>query len=239
MYIFSIILSTIVSAINAGATIIASSGGFVSVYANPTAGIIPRTIMPLIYNLILPLTFLFFIFSLTAKSEKKSEKSSPLLKIAFLLTFLQAIASVVIYQINYAAFTSVDFSLNLVPIIIESAIILSTFVGAILLSIKATKDDQVSFSSSPKLFAFSALGLGALMFIFDIVSVIIFRNGGGNSIVQPLFKWADYLRMFLPAVFALAALNSLRKPDKYFVLSWIGVALGFSAHVLLYTIAYI
>ncbi|MBR5408777.1 hypothetical protein IK112_02400 [Candidatus Saccharibacteria bacterium] len=239
MYIFSIILTTIVSAISAGITIIASCGGFVYSYANPTAGIIPRTVTPLLCSLILPLTFLFFILSFTTKTEKKSSKAPSLLKIAFLLTFLQALASVIIYQINYEGFTSTDFSLNIVPVIIEGIIILATFIGAILLSIKATKEDQISFSHAPRLFTFITLSLGLLMFVLDLVSIIIFRASGNNSAIQPLFKLADYLRMLLPAIFALAALNSLRKPDKYFVLSWLGVFLGFSAHILLYTVAYI
>lgn len=243
MYILSLIITTLTSVINAGTTIIALNGGFTTSYTNTMAGVLPRTVLPLIYGLILPTVLTFFILSFTLKSSKgeKKPKSALFLKISLGLTLLQALVSIIIYQLNYSTLISpeiVDF--NPAPFIIEAAVIFLTFIGSVICAIKATSTgEKTEFSSKSALFALTALSLGALELILDLIPVIIFRIDRNNGITQSILQWTEYLRMLNPAIFGLALINSVRKFDKYTILAWIGVLLAFSARAILYTIAYI
>ncbi|MBQ3352201.1 hypothetical protein IJG91_00845 [Candidatus Saccharibacteria bacterium] len=239
MQIFSIILTTITSLVNAGFTIIAFSGGFAASYTNSSAGLLPRTIAPLIYSFILPVTLFFLIMSLSGKPEKSNSKVAKYLRVSFALTFIQAISSLIIYQLNYQALTTAGtFEVNIIPVIVEILIIVLTFAISIVFAIKAA-DSKIKFEIPAKSLAFLALFLGLVEFLLDIVPIVIFKINPTNSLTQSILQWAEYLRMLNPVIFAFAALNSFKKLDRWAVIAWLGVFLAFLARVLLYTIAYI
>lgn len=244
MTIISIILTTITSVINIGITIIALNGGYGASLANSSAGLLPRSITPLVFGLTLPIIFTFFILSFMIKSGKdgkKPGKSAKFLTISFGLTFLQALVSVVIYRLNYQTLTSyeiVDF--NPLPLIINAIVTTAAFIGAIICSIKATSiGDRNEYNINAKVLAFVALGVGIFEFLLEVIPVIIFRIDRSNGIVQSMLQWTEELRMLNPAILAFAVVNTVKKLDKFAVIAWIGVLLAFSARIVLYLIAYV
>ena len=238
MSIISLITATIISLINATGTILALTGGLAVGAASAASASLPRIALVYTYNFLLPALLVLFLLSFAMRS-KKDDKNLKFLRLSFGLSALQAITSVIIYQLNVTIITSTQqYELNLLPLIIEVIAIAGCFIGSVICAIKST-GQKPDYEAKPKLFAFVSLGLGAFQFIMNILPVILLKIDNNNSISQSLLQWTTHLAMLQYVTFTLAAINSARKPDKLTAIGWVGALLSFAATIALYTIAYL
>ncbi|MBQ3309282.1 hypothetical protein IJG78_01235 [Candidatus Saccharibacteria bacterium] len=237
MYILSLILTTIISGVNAVGTVLMACGGFNYSMTNPTAGVIPRNIFPLAYDFLVPATLVMLILSFTVVKPDKKTKAPLFLKLSFLLSLIQIVVTVFLYQTNISYLKSEE-TLPIALIIIEGAVIALTFILGIACAIKAT-DSKLMFQNKAKLFAILALILGASELLIDVLTGVIFKIDAASGVAQEIYRWMGQIRMINPAIFALAVLNTIRRPDKYTVIAWAGAIFAFLGHIVVYILIYI
>lgn len=234
MYIVSLIIITLISLVSATGTILAISGGLTGGY---DAGGLIRSVLVYAYQILLPAAVIFFILSFSFSGKK--QKSGLFLRLSPAFPVIQAITTVIIYHLNLTAITSVtQHNLSLLPLIIEAAIIILTFIGSAIFAIKST-GEKFEYNAKPKLYAFTALGLGLFQLLFTIIPMTLLRLDSGNSVAQSLLSWTSYLSFCGYTALALAAVNSARKPDRYTIIAWLGAVSAFMSAPALYLIAYL
>ncbi len=243
MYILSIVTTTVLSLFNATFTIFAASGFMAS---GNTAARLPIIIMDYLYGLLIPTIFFFCVYYFSTRKDHLANKK---LLLSFSFAMLQAIVSIILYNLNSQAINSNATTISqLIPsLIIEGIVTVSCFIIAIITAIQAAKErsstkstTKISFQSVSKLSSWTSLIVGLFSLLIGIVSISVVRATGGNQFFQTLITCIKYFQMLCPAIFATTIITTLTGEDKkYTIISWIGTIALFITYIGLYTIAYI